>query len=189
MRRSTKARLTEMVNTFFLSHLLRLLYRPYIWRTRARGETPTTDFVNDPTFESPSGLALHTKVIQSYYDLAHRLRHLLPPTCSWLESGDVQIVDAIAFSSGGFAEVWKGSVQGLSVVVKSLRCYSDPGFDSAELGIVSLHRSAQIDQHSQHTHSGSSGRSGQPHSFHTRILFRSWAYTVPPVTHLLSFTK
>ena len=75
----------------------------------------------------------------SYYSLAQRLQKLLPPNLNVLGVGDVQITEAAPFSSGGFSDVWKASLQGRLVVVKSLRCYSSPEYDPAEVGIVSFH--------------------------------------------------
>lgn len=95
-----------------------------------------------PSSTSPSGSTLAVTVIQHgrkcYYNLAQRLRQLLPSSCKWLESDDVQITATTAFSSGAFSEIWKGSLQGSPVAVKSLRCYSSPEFDPAEVGIVSI---------------------------------------------------
>ena len=145
-RRSIRATLAAQMNTFFLAYILHLL-RPRTWTARAPREVPTTRSADDPTFFSPPGAVSHTQIIRCYHDLAQRLRQLLPPTCTWLGSSDVQITDATAFSSGGFAEVWRGSIQGLPVVVKSFRCYSSPEFDSADIGIVSPRRSTQLGQH------------------------------------------
>jgi serine/threonine protein kinase len=52
-----------------------------------------------------------------------------------LGAGDVQITETAPFSSGSFSDIWRGSFEGRDVVVKSLRCYSSPGFDPAEVGI------------------------------------------------------
>ena len=97
------------------------------------------------SFQSPPGSTLLSEAIrhepQNYYDLAQRYRQLLSLKCIWLGPDDVQITGTTAFSSGGFSEVWRGSLQGRDVVVKSFRCYSSPEFDPAEIGIVSPHRS------------------------------------------------
>ena len=138
--RSIKATLAAKVNVFVLFHFFHLLHRPRTWRTRAQAqgeEVPITDFADAPVFASPPELIPPTQVVQDYYDLAQRLRQLLSPICSWLESEDVQIVDTTAFSSGGSADTWRGLVRGLPVAIKSLRCYSSPEFDPAEVGIVS----------------------------------------------------
>ena len=50
--------------------------------------------------------------------------------------GDVRIIGRTPFS-----EVRQGSLPGLRVAVKSLRLYSSPEFNPAEVGIVSFHRS------------------------------------------------
>ncbi|KAF9793040.1 kinase-like domain-containing protein [Thelephora terrestris] len=72
---------------------------------------------------------------QSYHELAQRLQRLSPPESNWYGPGSVQIVDAAPFASGGFSDVWKGTFQNRTVAVKSLRCYSSPEFDPAEVGI------------------------------------------------------
>lgn len=105
---------------------------------------PVTHLSDASPYGSSSGSTLPTKVTQSRHDLAQQLRPLLPPTCNWLSSSDVCIIDTTPFSSGGFAEVWKGSVQGLIVAIKSLRCYSSTEIDPAEVRIVSPHLPAHL---------------------------------------------
>jgi hypothetical protein len=84
---------------------------------------------------------------QSYYELAQRLQRLAPPDSIWHGPGSVQIVDTAPFASGGSSDVWKGTFQNRPVAVKSLRCYSSPDFDPAEVGIVSLSRSLRSNNH------------------------------------------
>ena len=130
------------VTTFFLCHLLR---RPHTKKSKAQEEeVPVTRSTGAPAFASPPGLTSPAKVTESRCELAQRLRPLLPQTCNWPPSDNIQVVDTIPFSSGSFAEVWKGSVQGQIVAIKSFRCYSSPGSDPPEVGIVSFHRCARL---------------------------------------------
>jgi len=94
---------------------------------------------------TPDSAPPHTDIPhkrEDYYELAQRLHPLLPHTCNQLVSGDVQIIDTAPYALGGFSEVWGGSLQGRPVVVKSLRLFSCPEFDPAEVGIVSPHPSS-----------------------------------------------
>lgn len=125
------ATLVAKANTFFLCRLLR---QPHTKKAKAQGEeTPLTPSAGALTSVPSPGL----KSAESLCELAKRLRPLLPQTCDWPPSDGIQVIDAAPFSSGSFAEVWKASVQGQIVVVKSLRCYSSPEFDPPEVGIVS----------------------------------------------------
>ena len=92
-----------------------------------------------PDSTLPSTLIEHER--KNYHELAQPLHRLLPQACNRLESSDVRITDRTPFSLGGFSEVWHGSLQGLRVAVKSLRLYSSPEFDPAEVGIVSPRQS------------------------------------------------
>ena len=143
MYRSTNPVFTARVNAFF-HRILYLVYRPRARRSNVQGEVPVTHISDASTFGPPSSSTLPTKITESRHDLARQLQRLLPPTCNWLSSSDVRIIDTTPFSSGGFAEVWKGSVQGLTVAVKSLRCYSSTEIDPAEVGIVSPHLPAHL---------------------------------------------
>ena len=128
--------LIAKVNTFFLCRLLR---RPRTKKAKAQGEEgPPGHSTGAPTFVPPPGPTPFTKGIENRCEPAQRLRPLLPRTCGWPPSDDIQVIDATPFSSGSFAEVWKGSVQGQIVAIKSLRCYSSPGFDPSGVGIVSF---------------------------------------------------
>jgi len=145
--------ITTAMKLSILFQFIHLLYRPRARRAKAetqgQGErTATTDSAIVPSDRSPpdptppSNALQHER--QGYYDLAQQLRQISPPTCKWLEPDDVLIVETSAFSSGGFSEVWQGSLQGLAVAVKTLRCYSSPEFDPAEVGIVRLPRSMRL---------------------------------------------
>lgn len=143
-----KATVVARMNAFFLCHFFHFLYRPRMRRAKPQGEKVQTPHSADPSsFQPPQASTLPSKAVQhesrTYYDLAQRLRQLLPPNCNWLGSNDIRIIDTTAFSSGGFSEVWHGSLQGLAVAVKSLRCYSTPEFDPAEVGIVSHNQSGR----------------------------------------------
>ena len=116
--------------------------RANLRRTKTEGKKATPCSADSPSFRSPPASVLPSNPAQhepeGYYDLAVRVKHLSPPDCIWLQSDAVQITDTTAFSSGGFSEVWRGSFQDLPVAVKSLRCYSSPDFDPADVGIVSF---------------------------------------------------
>ncbi|KAF9644612.1 kinase-like protein [Thelephora ganbajun] len=60
---------------------------------------------------------------QYHSDLAQKLRSSLPPTCNWLEEEDVRIVGGRPISSGGFADLWRGSFDNRQVAIKSYRRY------------------------------------------------------------------
>ena len=132
--------------------LFHILFRPRVTKSKVPGEeVPITRSADASSLPSPTDSTQPLEPTQhgsqSYYDLAQRLRQLLPPTLNWLGSDDVQIIDTIAFSSGSFSEVWNGSLQDLRVAVKSLRCYSSAEFEPAELGLVSLYKSARLVGH------------------------------------------
>ncbi|KAF9793044.1 kinase-like domain-containing protein [Thelephora terrestris] len=101
---------------------------------------PVTQLATSSQHSSTTGSIFPSEAIwndsKSYYELAQRLQKVLPPGLNRLGSGDIQIVDTQPFASGGFSEVWKGTLQGRPVAVKSLRCYSSPEFDPAKVGIV-----------------------------------------------------
>jgi len=48
----------------------------------------------------------------------------LPPNCSRLRPGDIEILGNRPARAGSFADVWDGSLAGTRVVVKSYRVYS-----------------------------------------------------------------
>ena len=139
-----KATLTAM-NLSFIK-FLRLLHRPRArkLRNQAPVENPaSTDSAVVSSYPTPpSNVIQHEH--QAYYHLAQRLQQLSPPGCNWLGPDDVQIIDTAPNSSGSISEIWRGSMKGLVIAVKSLRCYSSPEFDPAEVGIVSLHRPARL---------------------------------------------
>lgn len=60
---------------------------------------------------------------QSYFDSAQKLRRTFPPTCSWLESEDLDFVGESPMASGRYADIWKGRLDGRDVVIKTYRCY------------------------------------------------------------------
>ena len=128
--------------SFALSVVLGLfhLFHPVSYGREARIEErnmPTGHSTGASSFRSSPSSTLEHNEVQSYCDLAQRLR-LLTPDLNQLGLDDIQIIDTTAFASGSSSEVWQGSFQGSVVAVKSLRCYSNPEFDPAEVGIVSL---------------------------------------------------
>ena len=95
---------------------------------------------HDPS-SSPTASTLPTEATQNepkfFRNLAQRLQQHFPPSLNLLGFGDVRILDATAVASGSFSDVWRGSLRGRLVAVKSLRCYSSPEFNSAGVEIVS----------------------------------------------------
>jgi len=143
-RRMPGASFVSSFILFFRTH-----FRPRATKSKVPGEeVPITTRPADTPFLSPSGSTLPLKPAQygsqCYYDLARRLRQLLPPTLNWLSSDDVRIIDATPFSSGTSSEVWNGLLQDKPVAVKSHRCYSSTESEPAEVGLVSLHQSARL---------------------------------------------
>lgn len=130
--------------------LLRLFHRPRARKAKNQAQekkpasTDSVVFSSDrpPPCPTPSSNDIQHEH-QDYYYLAQRLQQLSPPACNWL-GPDVQITDMTHISSGGISEIWKGSLKDRVVAVKSLRCYSSPEFEPAEVGIVSLHRYARL---------------------------------------------
>ena len=68
---------------------------------------------------------------QSYWNLVFGLRPSFPPECSWLEPSDLRVIGKRAVAGGGFAEVWKGHLEGREVAIKSYRYYEQ--FDQRDL--------------------------------------------------------
>ena len=60
---------------------------------------------------------------QDYYELAQRLRALLPLTCRWLEPGDVRVTGVFPVSGGGSADIWEAYCGNQMVAIKSYRLY------------------------------------------------------------------
>jgi len=60
----------------------------------------------------------------------------LPPSCSRLQLGDIEILDEHPSCAGAFANIWNGSLAGDRVVVKSYRIYST--VDSTHARMVRL---------------------------------------------------
>ena len=116
-------------------------------KTQSQGqgkEVITTHSTILSSNKPPQGSTIPSDIIwhghNTYYNLAQRLQQSLPPTCKWLGPGDIQIIGMTPISSGGYSEVWQGSLQGLLIAVKSFRCYSCPELDPKEVGVVSTHQ-------------------------------------------------
>ena len=151
MCRPIKHTLASRMPTPFIHRIL-LRLRPRRTKAKARQEkVPPLYSVDASSFESPPDSPLPSTTIlhgrQDYCELAQRLHPLLPSACNLLGPSDVLIIDTSPFSSGCFSEAWRGSLQGLLVVVKSLRFYSSPEFDPAEVGIVSARPPAWLKQY------------------------------------------
>ena len=126
-------------------------YRRYLGLARGiRQSLPQTRGLKSPEDGIPTasrsdfGFSPPPSETHRYYDLAKRIRQSLPQTVEWLSSADVQITDGVSLSAGGNSDVFGGSYQGRSAVVKSLRRYSSPEFDPVEAGIVRLRLSARL---------------------------------------------
>lgn len=123
------------------NNLCRRFLRRRTKRSKAPREiAPVPQFTSDHDSSSPTTSTLPSEAAQNeprfYQDLAQRLQQLFPPSLNWLGSSDVEILDTTAVSSGSFSEVWTGSLRGRLIAVKSLRCYSSPEFNSAEVEMV-----------------------------------------------------
>ena len=131
--------------------IIRVLSRLRRKRAKAKARQEKASPVDTSSSKPPSDSSLPSTTVlrgrQGYYELARRLRPLLPPACNYLEPDDISILDKGPFSSGSFSEVWRGSLQGLPIAMKSLRLYSSPEFNPAEVGIVSGRPSALLKQY------------------------------------------
>ena len=47
----------------------------------------------------------------------------LSSICGWLEEGDIQMTRGFPFGAGGFTDLWRGSLDGRQVAIKSYRRY------------------------------------------------------------------
>ena len=132
----------KMSLLFIFQYLSRRRTRKAKARGRKMSSTDTSSSGSPPDSAPTSTATQHER--KDYHELAQRLHPLLPETCNRLVSDDVRIADTTPCSSGGFSEVWLGSLQGRPIVVKSLRLYSSLEFDPAEVGIVSPHSSSWL---------------------------------------------
>jgi len=71
---------------------------------------------------------------QSHINLAQQHRPSLSPICNWLEGDDVRIVGGLPVSAGGFADLWRGSLDTRQVTIKSYRRYLS--FDLSQVFLV-----------------------------------------------------
>jgi len=60
---------------------------------------------------------------QSHFLLVQSLRPSLSSICNWLEKDDVHIVGGQPIGAGGFADIWRGSLDSRQVAIKSYRRY------------------------------------------------------------------
>ena len=77
---------------------------------------------------------------QRYSSLAQTLLPSLSPICDWLAEDDIQISGARPVSAGGFADIWRGTLDTRPVAIKSYRRYLS--FDLSHVFLVGLHRFA-----------------------------------------------
>lgn len=73
---------------------------------------------------------------QYHSSLAQGLRLSLSSICDWLAKDDVQVAGKRPISAGGFADVWRGSLDNRQVAIKSYRCYLSS--DSSLVCLVGL---------------------------------------------------
>lgn len=71
---------------------------------------------------------------QYHFHLAQQLHPFLSPICNWLKEDDVQIVEGRPTSAGGFADLWRGSLDTHQVAIKSYRRYLS--FDLSRVFLV-----------------------------------------------------
>jgi len=74
---------------------------------------------------------------QSHFSLAQQLRPFLSPICNWLEGGDLRMAKGLPISAGGFADLWRGSLDNRQVAIKSYRRYLS--FDLSRVFLVCAH--------------------------------------------------
>ena len=131
-------------------HISRRFFRRRTKGSKVEVPVPQWATNRDPSSaSSPTASTLPTEATQNepqcFHSPAQRLQQHFPPSLNWLGSGDVQILDTTAVSSGSFSEVWRGLLQGQLVAVKSFRCYSSPEFNSAEVEVVSCPQPARLE--------------------------------------------
>lgn len=73
-------------------------------------------------FNSPPVPAID-KDLRYKRDAVRQLRLSFPLTCTFLEPDDVKVVSNVPIGSGGFADIWEGTIDGRKVCQKSYRCY------------------------------------------------------------------
>lgn len=74
---------------------------------------------------------------QSHFSLAQQLRPFFPPICNWLEEDDLQMAKGLPISAGGFADLWRGSLDNRQVAIKAYRRYLS--FDLSRVFLVCAH--------------------------------------------------
>ena len=110
--------------------LVRAVLRAAVWvlrrsapehTTRPSSPPPSPPCLDNPP--SPDGYLLHL----NHPDLILGSHPPLPSVCNRLEEGDVQMVESWPISAGGFADLWRGSLEGRQVAIKSYRYYTCSG--------------------------------------------------------------
>ena len=92
-----------------------------------------------PPGPRPSADAERSKLLcDDFLDLASKLRPSFPPTCTWLNPTDLQDIRDPPIDGGRFANVWRASLDGRAVAIKSYRCYTD--FDCDRVRMVSYNK-------------------------------------------------
>jgi len=71
----------------------------------------------------------HNLPYQHYSVAVRQLRPLFPTACPWLEPDAVKVADNTPTGAGGFADIWKGTFDGRSVIQKSYRCHESCTFE------------------------------------------------------------
>lgn len=83
---------------------------------------------------SPTPEPDDTSLLQRYTQMAQDLRLSLPPTCHWLDPGDIELVSELPIGAGGFADIYEVTHCGRRAVLKSYRFYIS--FDVARVVAV-----------------------------------------------------
>lgn len=96
---------------------------------------------------------------QHHSELARRLCPSLSSICNWLQEDDIRIIGVLPVSGGGFAELWKGSLENRQVAIKSYRHYltTDPSRISAVSRLIFIAGGRIVEVSSVEICAGSAG--------------------------------
>lgn len=82
-----------------------------------RSPSPAFETQNPPSPNDDHLCRHHLNLVRQAYP------SLLSSTCNLLEEGDVHILEGFPVSAGGFADIWRGSLDNRRVAIKSYRRY------------------------------------------------------------------
>lgn len=105
---------------------------------RQRGKSVSKPAAGPPPSPYPPS-GIHTDddpTCRYHWSLAQKLRPSLSSICDWLAKDDIQIVGGRPVSAGGFADIWRGSLNAHEVAVKSYRRYLS--FNPPQVYLVNL---------------------------------------------------